>query len=630
MQAYKNLLRPPVEWLASGVSCMAAALLWQYPMTIGITAGLARWLSGGLIIFALYRGYQGYRVYHYQRHLWRLPRYARRSDQLPHRAHQLFLGQGFAWQVKHSQRWYDLMQQDRKRAARSTPTGGHPALHGVEPHEQPVFMALAERVGHTLVLGTTRVGKTRLAEILCAQDIQRGEVVIVFDPKGDVQLLRRLFYECQRAGRLSDLVIFHLGFPQHSARYNPIGSFARLTEVANRVANQLPGSGESAAFKEFAWRFINIIAQALVALGQKPNYKLLNRYLLDSDALLLAYCQQYLPTIDPNWQQGVVKQQAQLDDKKLPYHLKTRSPYMIALTQYVKQLDVQDNVLNGLCAMFAYDQTYYQKITASLSPLLEKLTTGQIAALISPDYFNLNDERPIFDWLQVIRGKKVVYVGLDALSDTTVATAVGNSMFADLCSVAGQLYKFGVEDQTLSDHPIHRHYPINIHADEFNELIGEEFVPLLNKAGGAGMRVTAYTQTGSDIEARLGSRAKTGQVLGNLNNVICLRVLDAETARLFVDKLPKVTVQQHTAHSSVHDQPDLKEAQHFSTTYHEQHQAKEVPLLQADQLLVLPKGQAFCLLHGGQLWKVRIPLPQDDMDEVPTDVAGMVKAMQSL
>jgi len=36
------------------------------------------------------------------------------------------------------------------------------------------------------VLGTTRVGKTRLAELLIAQDIRRGEVVIVFDPKGDV------------------------------------------------------------------------------------------------------------------------------------------------------------------------------------------------------------------------------------------------------------------------------------------------------------------------------------------------------------------------------------------------------------------------------------------------------------
>jgi len=46
----------------------------------------------------------------------------------------------------------------------------------------------------------------------------------------------------------------------------------------------------------------------------------------------------------------------------------------------------------------------------------------------------------------VIRRKGIVYVGLDAFTDTTVASAVGNSMFADLVSVAGHIYKHGVQD----------------------------------------------------------------------------------------------------------------------------------------------------------------------------------------
>ncbi len=41
------------------------------------------------------------------------------------------------------------------------PVGGNPALHGIEPDEQDVTLALGERVGHTIVYGTTRVGKTR-------------------------------------------------------------------------------------------------------------------------------------------------------------------------------------------------------------------------------------------------------------------------------------------------------------------------------------------------------------------------------------------------------------------------------------------------------------------------------------
>ena len=35
----------------------------------------------------------------------------------------------------------------------------------------------------------------------------------------------------------------------------------------------------------------------------------------------------------------------------------------------------------------------------------------------------------------------------------------------------------------------------------------------------------------------------------------------------------------------------------------------QVPLLEPASLVQLPKGQAFALLEGGQLWKLRIPLP---------------------
>ncbi|ECR0768143.1 conjugative coupling factor TraD, PFGI-1 class, partial [Salmonella enterica] len=103
-----------------------------------------------------------------------------------------------------------------------------------------------------------------------------------------------------------------------------------------------------------------------------------------------------------------------------------------------------DPILDGLRSAVRYDRTYFDKIVASLLPLLEKLTTGKTAELLSPDYQDIDDTRPIFDWEQIIRKKAVVYVGLDALSDSEVASAVGNSMFADLVSVAGHIYKHGI------------------------------------------------------------------------------------------------------------------------------------------------------------------------------------------
>ncbi len=71
------------------------------------------------------------------------------------------------------------------------PVGGNPVLHavGMLEGERDIYESLGERVGHKLVLGTTRVGKTRLAEIFITQDIRRGDTVIVFDPKGDADLM---------------------------------------------------------------------------------------------------------------------------------------------------------------------------------------------------------------------------------------------------------------------------------------------------------------------------------------------------------------------------------------------------------------------------------------------------------
>jgi hypothetical protein len=75
-----------------------------------------------------------------------------------------------------------------------------------------------------------------LAELLITQDIRRrnadGEhkVVIVFDPKGDADLLLRMYAEAHRSGREDNFWVFHLGWPDISARYNAVGRFSRITQ----------------------------------------------------------------------------------------------------------------------------------------------------------------------------------------------------------------------------------------------------------------------------------------------------------------------------------------------------------------------------------------------------------------
>ena len=261
-----------------------------------------------------------------------------------------------------------------------------------------------------------------------------------------------MYAEAKRAGRTKDFYMFHLGFPQVSARYNAIGNFSRITEVATRIANQLPSEGNSVAFKEFAWRFVNIIARALVALGRRPDYHQVRRYINDIEPLFVEYARECLSRSDlETWAAEVEELASKISERNLPAALRGRHREAIALMRYLQAQDLYDPVLDGLVSAFKYDKTYFDKIVSSVGPLMEKLTTGKIAELISPDYFDNNDNRPIFEWLDVIRRKGIVYVGLDALTDTTVASAVGNSMFADLVSVAGHIYKHGVQDPNTAE-----------------------------------------------------------------------------------------------------------------------------------------------------------------------------------
>ncbi|SAM32937.1 type IV conjugative transfer system coupling protein TraD [Pseudomonas sp. 1 R 17] len=672
------LLRPAVELFTVTVCAIGAFLSLFAPWSLALTPLFGMAAAAFFLIFGWIRLQQALFVLRYRRNIRRLPRYIMTSKNVPVSNRRLFIGIGFKWEQRHTQRLTQTYRPEFRRYVEPTalfqaarrmeermeyarfpmnvlpkltswdnplnpvrplpPVGGSARLHGVEPNEVEVSLPLGERVGHSLILGTTRVGKTRLAELFITQDIRRVksvgglrefEPVIVFDPKGDADLLKRMYLEAQRAGREGEFYVFHLGWPDFSSRYNAIGRFGRISEVASRISGQLSGEGNSAAFREFAWRFVNIIARALVELGVRPDYLKIQQHVINIDALFIEYSGHYFAKHDAKAWEVIVTIEGALNEKNTPFNMRGRQKRVAAIDHYLSKTRVADPVMDGLRSAVRYDKTYFDKIVASLLPLLEKLTTGRMAELISPNYTDLNDPRPIFDWMQVIRKRAIVYVGLDALSDPEVAAAVGNSMFSDLVSVAGHIYKFGIDDGlpgASSDQKI----PINLHADEFNELMGDEFIPMINKGGGAGIQVSAYTQTISDIEAKIGNRAKAGQVVGNFNNLFMLRVRETATAELLTKQLPKVEVYSTTLVSGATDSSDPSGNTDFTSNTQDRVSSTSVPLIEPAHVVSLPKGQAFALLEGGNLWKIRMPLPAPDPDELmPKDLRTLAENMRN-
>lgn len=669
----ESLLRPPVEWVSSAISAVAASSILLVPHYFWLDHTLALPVAACLVLHGCWRFKQGLQIVRYHQNLKRLKRYLIVPAQVPVSDHRLFLGKGFAWDQRHTQRlsdardpanetyirqgfWYKEarafeIKYEKSGWAQSAikvlkaetfmiggkevfnpiaplpPVGGDPKIHGVELNETDVWMDLLERAGHTLVLGTTRVGKTRLAELFIAQDIRRGDVVIVFDPKGDADLLKRMYTEAQRAGRENEFLMFHLGYPDISARYNPIGSFSRITEVATRIAGQLPSEGQSAAFREFVWRFVNVMSRALVSLGQRPDYQTIYQNAVNLDGLAKQYFETWFSRDYPNWEKDFASLAETLKAEVEPMVKKTqRAAEAIYLSAYAKHKGYKDPIADSLASMLANDRSYFEKLVSSLYPLLEKLTTGKTADLLSPNYLDMNDSRPIFDWMSVINKGGIVYVGLDSLSDFEVAGAVGNAMFADLTSIAGQIYKFG---QGFGQSSGMSKRKICVHADEFNELIGDEFIPLLNKAGGAGYNVTVYTQTWSDVEAKIGSPAKAGQISGNLNTLFMLRVKNLETAEILTNQLPDVKTIETTLASGATDTNDPDDFAEFGSKNEDRQTRESVPMLSPADLIQLPKGQCFALIEGGQLRKLRLPLFDPIADfEMPINIDAVAKAMR--
>ena len=515
------LLRPAVEFNTVLVTGVFMVFLYLAPTHIFMTPAVANTALILLSALFFYRLWQGIRIVRYKKNLRALPHYAMSNRDIPVSNKVLFVGKGFEWQQRHIQRLRDISLYGGRKFTRqsmayrlirsaelrfeSNPVisklllpfsidhplnpfrpvpniGGHPEIHAVGMYEgeKNINLNLSERNGHTLVLGTTRVGKTRTAEVLIKQDIARGDVTIVFDPKGDADLMRSTYQAAVDAGR--KCFVFHLGYPDISSRYNPIGTFSRITEVPTRITDRAAGEGSSAAFKMFGWRYVNIISQALINLGEIPDYQSINRHILSMDGLFVQFAKAFFANKKvPDYEDKLLELAEAVDHKMLPAAIRGRDNEAIAIMQLYNKSSLQDPIFDGLLSSFKADKAYYDKVVASMTPLLEQLNTGRTTELLAPDYYDLEDPREIFDWKSVIEQDAVVYVGLDCLTDSIVGSAVGASMFSDLTSTLGGIYK--------GKNPIKR---ICLHADEFAELLGDQFIPLANKGGGAGLQITAY------------------------------------------------------------------------------------------------------------------------------------------
>lgn len=598
-------LKASAGWAISGVSGLSLGLLVGLPI-IPILAG------AGFAGYMSWNRYQKGNVYRQKLnairqdgYLWFMPRedadavykYAREKN-------AVWYGRGFRWTKKNAESMYHLLGPGAElieplKAYETDNDGeflGKAWIHALD-NEHDIFLPLDALKGQTLILGTTRAGKTRLYDLLISQAIERGEPVIIIDPKGDKELKENAQKACERIGAPERFAYFHPAHPEESCAIDVMGSWNRATGLASRIAALISAGGDSNSdpFISFGWRVMNNFIHGLLILGKKPSLKSL-RTLVESNPtdFVLAVIKEYINQHNPK--QEILHSYLTGKTGKVAEDIPGQLASYKKFYQEVLSKTDPSPELEGLLSDEAHDKEHFGKMIVSLTPLLAMLTSRPLDALLSPDPKTFHGR--ILTAQRAINQNIALYIGLDTLSDTAVGQAIGSIILADLASTAGDIYNY--QDPK----------PVNIFIDEGAEVLNQPVIQILNKGGGALFRVFLATQTLSDIATRLnGSKDRANMVIGNTNNTIVLRIIDQNTKDEVSKRMGQVPLQRmnSTMGSGISPHPmDMNNG-----SYSEGLITTDTDIFPASEFASLPALQYMAHFSGGAIFKGRIPIVTD-------------------
>ena len=518
----------------------------------------------------------------------RLPRGMHKR--LPHRLKDclyrdagIFLGRAFQWSPRHTQELESYMRDN----ASPLPTGadmrgGYPALHAVGmKQERPLVLPWSELVGHVLIGGTTRSGKTRLLEVILCEAIRGPGTVIVIDPKGDAELLIRAASQARAMGR--DFAFFSPAFPEQSATFNPFGTCENTTELAARVQALMPGGGAMAKdpfFTEYPLAIIERLGAAQQAVEETWTIEGLNA----------------VATLLPPFEDLIARYLHRVVFKR-----GGKAPPLAELMEAYAQSGVRDLLADALLDDYGKPRDHFQKVTANLTPAFRGVTGGPMARLLS-------SEKPKLTWKGIVKKETVVYFAMNSLMFGEVANRMGRVILQDLIGFLGRRYAFEDPD-TMS--------PMTILLDEFSNIAYPGFIDALNKGGGARAHFMLAMQSLADPEAAMG-RDGTQRVLDNLNTRVWFRLSDDKTAKLATEGLGLTNV----SHAQVGYSLGFGGTGPHSASVGGGMQHAEKPLIRPEWLTAMPRGEALVRLKG-ENWKLRVPLlapvPEGELREVAED-----------
>lgn len=650
---YRTLLRPVYE--AKSAIAWGGAMTWgmgvSYAFNFG--AGATAGLLGVSASMALIRGMKGKRLVREKlalvgRDIEILP-VERLLSAIPAIGSNLWLGRGWRWEPSHTALAYEISKHDTAKIypdkwilklmaippyLRQKPKAGqkrefkpkNPSdmrglqwVHGLEEqeNERDVLVPMDALKGHCAIIATTGAIKTRLAALIVTQLIAKGDTVICIDPKGDHELKEICKKACEYIGKPEKFMMLHPAFASKSIRLDLLKNWDRVSQVASRIGLVL-GSSNDSSFQDFCWMAVHRITSALKYIGRRVNLITLKNAIESRNSVeLIAYkvLTKFFNEEAPSLLERVAQEKNALGNNPRPKRgeIETGIPELTAMIKVYlgdvpeteaealnKGLPLKNEDINGLLSIVLTSSEWFSKMITSILPTLTKLTTDDLNELLSPDYEDLDDERPIMDMKRIVQGGYCLYIGTDALADPSVGKALAAMTIADMASVAAEIYNHGIEQDNKR--------LIHLIVDEWGDVMCEPLVQQANKGRGANIFIWALGQTFSDlVVAFAGDTASAKRFMGNMNNLIVGAIQDQETCEMVAEKFGATAIgvmSETKATGSKTEDTGLE----FSSNVGRSVSDKDTTKISPDILRGLPDLQFLALLNRTMAFKGRIPV----------------------
>ena len=421
-------------------------------------------------------------------------------------------------------------------------------LLGYNVHKEPWVWPDSVRMKHGVIVGGTGSGKSTFLENVIAQDVvrrfgTRKMPIIIFDGKGERELLDRLLPHIEAAGRLQDLRVINPTNPGESTRYNP---FYALDDAYQEHVNFI--------FRSFGLRadFFTGHQEAylsdLVRILQYTG-KLFNVY----DVLVMA-----------------------LDEAVLKEQIAAAKLRMSSVLDISMQKRLNFEMSAKMLERSFLDRERVEKIQGLLNELLSFLEDDlSIVTGSYQDLLTLDD---------VLEKDLILFVSLNANRNQRAVEALGKILLQNIQLMVGKRYAQATGTPGV-DEPL-----LSVILDEFAPFAYPGFTQVLQTARGA--RVSLLFSFQSLPQLQRVSQAFADEVSSAPGTKMIMNVSDETTAQWFLKASSRITGKRRSL--------SVRRTGLFSTNYIETGTGSESEIKETrareDHIKNLPVGQMEILM----------------------------------